>query len=220
MREAADQAEEILDGTLAGIKPGVEAARGPSSESDCTSPEASSMTFFGRSRVASALVLAMGMAITACGAEADQIPGTVCGTRVSPELTRSVLTSTEELVESSRVDRQEEISAPCTWYSQGRPVLELHFYWSMDAPKLAERSPYDSIFADVAEWRTMELGEEAIVGTNGSIVSAPCESGRSKQFTLELHLPEAKITDEGRRKDIEKFMRAYFPATVKTLSCG
>lgn len=36
MQEAADRAEQILDGTLAGIKPGVRAVRGPSSDSVCT----------------------------------------------------------------------------------------------------------------------------------------------------------------------------------------
>ncbi|MBD0422997.1 hypothetical protein H0H10_28235 [Streptomyces sp. TRM S81-3] len=36
LQEAADRAEQILDGTLAGIKPEVEAARGPSSDSVCT----------------------------------------------------------------------------------------------------------------------------------------------------------------------------------------
>ncbi|MDG9716969.1 hypothetical protein [Streptomyces sp. DH24] len=36
MQEAADRAEQILDGTLAAIKPGVEAVRGPSSDSICT----------------------------------------------------------------------------------------------------------------------------------------------------------------------------------------
>jgi hypothetical protein len=36
MQEAADRAEQILDGTLAGVEPGVEAVRGPSSDSVCT----------------------------------------------------------------------------------------------------------------------------------------------------------------------------------------
>ncbi|PZT68811.1 hypothetical protein DN402_14495 [Streptomyces sp. SW4] len=36
LREAADRAEQILDGTLAGIEPGVAAVRGPSSDASCT----------------------------------------------------------------------------------------------------------------------------------------------------------------------------------------
>ncbi|MCT7355117.1 hypothetical protein N4P33_23615 [Streptomyces sp. 15-116A] len=36
MQEAGDRAEQILDGTLAGIKPAVEARRGPSSDPICT----------------------------------------------------------------------------------------------------------------------------------------------------------------------------------------
>jgi hypothetical protein len=177
---------------------------------------------FKQRGIARALVLSLGLSatVTACGAsDADQVPDVVCGTPVSPDLTRPLLPSTEDLTEWTRVDRREAISAPCTLLSNGDPVLELRFYWSMDAPNMAERSRYDSFFRDVAEWRPIKLGNEAIVGTNGSIVSAPCESGRNKHFTLEMHLPKAKITDYGLRKDIEKFMRAYYPDTLKTLSC-
>ncbi|MGX1132511.1 hypothetical protein RKD49_004701 [Streptomyces glaucescens] len=181
------------------------------------------MKYFKQRGVARALALGLSLAaaVTACRAsDADAVPEVVCGTPVSPDLIRPLLPSTEDLTESSRVDRQEAISAPCTLLSSGQPVMELRFYWSMDAPNMADRSRYDSFFRHVAEWRPIKLGNEAIVGTNGSIVSAPCESGRNKYFTLKMHLPEASITDYGRRKDIEKFMRAYFPATVKTLSCG
>ncbi|MEV5309658.1 hypothetical protein [Streptomyces sp. NPDC052610] len=166
------------------------------------------------------LLLSLAFTATACsGSGDDQIPTVVCGTRVDRDLTRPLLTSTEDLHESSRVDRSEAISAPCTLLSDGRPILELFFYWTSDAPKLAGRSEYDSVFEDVSQGRPVDLADEAIVGTNGAIVSTPCKTDRSAHFTLKLHLHEAKITDEGRRKDIEKFMRAYFPATVKTLSC-
>jgi hypothetical protein len=178
-------------------------------------------SFKQRGIAALALSLTLCAVATACGGgDADQVPEVVCGTPVSPDLTRPLLPSTEDLTESSRVDRGAAISAPCTLLSSGRPVLELRFFWSMDAPNMAERSRYDSFFRDVSEWRPVKLGDEAIVGTNGSIVSAPCESGRNKHFTLEMHLPKAKITDYGLRKDIEKFMRAYFPATLETLNCG
>jgi hypothetical protein len=150
----------------------------------------------------------------------DRIPSVVCGTKTDTDLIRPLLTSTKDLRESSRVERSEAVSAPCTLLSEGRPVLELFFYWTSDAPKLVGRSRYDSIFRNVSQWRPVDLADEAVIGTNGAIVSAPCKTSRSAHFVLELHLPEANITDESRRKDIEKFMRAYFPATLETLNCG
>ncbi|MCG8966461.1 MULTISPECIES: globin family protein [Streptomyces] len=97
--------------------------------------------------------------------------------------------------------------------------MEFHFYWTSDAPGFAQRSRFDSVFVDVAEWRKADIGDEAVVGTNGALVSGPCVTDRGRYFILKLHLPRASILDEGNRPEVEAFMRAYFPATVKTLHC-
>lgn len=165
--------------------------------------------------------LAMAVVATACGrSEGEQLPEALCGTKVDRALLRPLLTSTDDLAEVNQLDRSEAISAPCTLYSDGKPVLRLHFYYSDAAPGLAGRSEFDPIFEDVSQWRPVNIAEEAIVGRNGAIVSGPCIVGRNTHLIVELHLPEVRITDERRRKDIDKFMRVYFPATVKTLSCA
>ncbi|MFB9461657.1 hypothetical protein [Streptomyces cinereospinus] len=162
----------------------------------------------------------LAFASTACGRSGeDQIPEVVCGTRIDQTLLRPVLTAMEDLQESSRVDRTAAVSAPCTLYSAGDRILELHFYWSTAAPHFAERSEFDPVFEDLPGWRAVSIGEEGIVGNTGAMVSGPCVVGRNTHFILKLSLPEVNIMDESRRQDIEKFMRAYFPATVATLSC-
>ncbi|MDG9716965.1 hypothetical protein [Streptomyces sp. DH24] len=168
----------------------------------------------------SAAVLAVCLAVTSCNGSSDEeIPQSMCGTRVDRDLARPLITSTDDLDEYSRVDRQEAISAPCALLSGGDPVLEFHFSWTPDAPGFAERDQFDPVFNDVAEWKVADLGEESVVGNNGAIVSTPCKTTRGEHFTLKLHMPRVKITDRSHRQDIIAFMRDYFPATVKTLHC-
>jgi hypothetical protein len=98
--------------------------------------------------------------------------------------------------------------------------MEFNFYWTSAAPEFAQRSQFDPIFEDVSQWHKANIGDEAVVGTNGALVSGSCVTVRGRYFILKLHLPQATILDEGNRAEIEAFMRAYFPATVKTLKCG
>jgi hypothetical protein len=165
--------------------------------------------------------LATAFIATGCGgSDGDQVPETLCGTPVDRALLRSLLVSTDDLTEVNRLDPSEATSAPCVLRSDGKPILRLHFYFSTAAPGFAGRSRDDPVFEDVAQWRPVDIAEEAVVGNNGAIVSGPCVVGRNTDLIVELNLPEANITDESRRKDIEKFMRAYFPATLETLNCG
>lgn len=166
------------------------------------------------------LALALAFLVVSCGrGEKPQSPEEVCGTPINWELASPLVESAEDLHEYSRVDRSESISAPCTLFSGDDREMEFNFYWTPDAPKLAHRSEFDPIFADVSQWRKASIGDEAVIGTNGAIVSSSCITDRGRYFTLKLHLPQASILDEGNRAEVEKFMRAYFPATVKTLNC-
>ncbi|WP_077796761.1 hypothetical protein [Streptomyces sp. JHA26] len=164
--------------------------------------------------------LAIVLVTTGCDrSDGDQIPELLCGTRIDRELFRSVLTSTGDLTESNRLDPSEGISAPCTLFSSGKRILELHFYYSTASPEFAGRSKYDPVFRDISQWKSVNIADEAIVGNNGAIVSGSCVVGRNTDLIIEMRMPEVNIMDESHRKDIEKFMRAYFPATVKTLHC-
>ncbi|MDV9170187.1 hypothetical protein R6V09_08535 [Streptomyces sp. W16] len=55
------------------------------------------------------------------------------------------------------------------------------------------------------------------MGTDGAISIAKCKTKGGDYFPLQI--PPISLMDHTHRKDIEKFMRAYFPATLKTLGC-
>jgi hypothetical protein len=168
-----------------------------------------------------AVTLALAFLAVSCGiGEEPEPPKSICGTPVDWKLVDPLVDSTEDLHEYNRVDRSEAISAPCTLFSGDERLMEFHFYWSSGAPGFAQRSKFDPVFVDVSQWREADIGDEAVVGTNGALVSGPCVNDGGRYFILKLHLPKASILDEGNRAEIEAFMRAYFPATGKTLNCG
>ncbi|MER6455441.1 hypothetical protein ABT270_23005 [Streptomyces sp900105245] len=158
-------------------------------------------------------------AVSSCAAPADQaVPEQICGVSVSSRLTRSLLTSKDDLREFSRVDRAEAVTAPCILQSGEHAVLGLRFAWD-DAPTdlmyLA-----GSRVSRIAEPHAVPFPFKTIVGNDGAISQTPCKTRGGRYFTLTLQLPQVRLGDRGRRADIEAFMRAYFPATVATLGCG
>ncbi|MBP2049640.1 hypothetical protein J2Z21_002571 [Streptomyces griseochromogenes] len=72
----------------------------------------------------------------------------------------------------------------------------------------------------VTDAREINFKYETLVGTDGAVAAARCKTKTGDHFALTLQLPQIEPTDQSHRKDIEKFMRAYFPATVKTLGCA
>ncbi|MFF7752940.1 hypothetical protein ACFZCP_27685 [Streptomyces sp. NPDC007971] len=72
----------------------------------------------------------------------------------------------------------------------------------------------------VTDAREIDFKYKALIGTDGAIAAAQCKTKRGDHFALTLQLPQVKPMDQEHRKDIEKFMRVYFPATVKTLGCA
>ncbi|MFD4558147.1 hypothetical protein ACFWP5_28160 [Streptomyces sp. NPDC058469] len=121
--------------------------------------------------------------------------------------------------EFNRVDRSEAKSAPCVLLSERDPVLYFNFYWTVDSPDLEQLIKGDGSALDIVEPRSVQSSDEAVVGNNGAISTALCRASGARHFTLTLKLSQVSPTDRTHRKDIEKFMRAYFPATVKTLGC-
>ncbi|MFJ9246021.1 hypothetical protein [Streptomyces sp. NPDC101776] len=71
----------------------------------------------------------------------------------------------------------------------------------------------------VREPRGIDSAYKTIVGTDGAISIAKCKTKGGNYFTLTFQVPRINLMDHTHRKDIEKFMRAYFPATLKTLGC-
>ncbi|MEU9989087.1 hypothetical protein AB0E10_20280 [Streptomyces sp. NPDC048045] len=102
----------------------------------------------------------------------------------------------------------------------GKDVLSVRFAWHPDAVdpyKIAQSG--DSI-SNLAEPARLDTGYKAAIGNNGAISTVQCRTDAGFYFTLTLLLQKSNPADRTHRKDIEKFMRVYFPATVKTLGCA
>lgn len=148
------------------------------------------------------------------------MPGAICGTRIDKGLARLLVQSADDLHEFTRVDRREEITAPCILLSRHDPVLEFRFSWDGYATDLMYLATGTGSVSGVTAPRYVKgIPNKTIIGTDGAISQAPCKTKGGNYFTLTLQLPQINPTDQTHRKDIEKFMRAYFPATVETLGC-
>jgi hypothetical protein len=170
--------------------------------------------------VLAVLSLALAMSMASCSDSADQsLPKDICGTYVDPDLARPLVASAKDLHEFNRVDRREAKSAPCVLLSERDPVLYFNFYWTVDSPGLERLTKGDDLALDIVEPRSVHSSDATVVGNNGAISTALCRTSGGQHFTLALKLSQASPTDRTHRKDIEKFMRAYFPATLETLGC-
>ncbi|MFJ9198461.1 hypothetical protein [Streptomyces flaveolus] len=152
--------------------------------------------------------------------ETRTLPQSLCGTRVSAGDLKPLIPAEGEITERNDVDRRDP--QPASWCSlnvNGKTALDLRFAWHDD-----EVDPV-KVAGSVKSVSYLELPERATtyprtaVGNNGAIATAPCRTKGGAYFTLSVLLKGTNLTDTGYRNDIEKFMRAYFPATVKTLHC-
>ncbi|MFF8473161.1 hypothetical protein [Streptomyces sp. NPDC015414] len=157
-----------------------------------------------------------------CGRSSDRvIPEVICGTHVDPEVTRPLVTSAGKLSEYDRVDRSEAITAPCLVLVQNDVAMRFRFSWDVDKADLMYLAKNTGRISGVSAPRYLNsVSYETLVGTDGAISQAACRTKGGKYFTLTFQLPQVKLTDQSHRADIEKFMRVYFPATVKTLGCA
>ena len=166
------------------------------------------------------IVLLLSILALSCSTSTHhEVPKAICGTPVDPALTRRLVTSTNAFHEYNRVDRSEAITAPCVLLSDRDPVLEFRFSWDDTATDLMYLATGAGSISRVTEPRSFDLGYKSIVGSDGAISIERCKTIGGKYFTLTLQVPQIPLTDQTHRKDIEKFMRAYFPATLKTLGC-
>jgi hypothetical protein len=164
--------------------------------------------------------LTLSVVAVSCDSSADrELPRTICGTPVDPAVTRLLVTSTDDLHEFTRVDRSEAITAPCVLLSGRDPVLDFSFSWDDTARDLMYLAANTGSISGIRQPRSVNLGYKSIVGTDGAISTTACKTSGGKYFTLTLQVPPISLMDQTHRKDIEKFMRAYFPATLKTLGC-
>ncbi|MGV9254622.1 hypothetical protein [Streptomyces sp. NPDC003697] len=178
-----------------------------------------------RRRVRVLSLLALPLAATSVSCEkhqdADQpIPTTICGTRIDPALTRPLVTSANDWHEYDRVNRTEATTAPCLVLARQDVVMRFRFSWDSGARDLMYLARSTGSVSGVTDPRTIAFAYETVVGTDGAISTAPCRTKGGEHFTLTLQLPRIKLMDRTHREDIEKFMRAYFPAALRTAGCG
>ncbi|WP_393097707.1 hypothetical protein [Streptomyces sp. LN325] len=177
-------------------------------------------------KVALPAVLACCLAIAAIlwyvnRADPDGTPQSICGTKVSRNLSESLLGTGGKITEENRVDRNKpEPSSWCEVRVDGRVDLSMRFAWhpdEVDPLKVAESS--DSV-SNIGEPARLESRYKMALGNNGAISTAECRTDIGSYFTLTLLLEEANPTTRDHRAAIEKFIRAYFPDTVKDVSCA
>ncbi len=100
-------------------------------------------------------------------------------------------------------------------------MLEFRFSWDTRATDLMYLATDPGAVSNVTAPRYVEnFPAKMLVGVDGAISQTACVTKGGRYFTLTLQLPQVQMARKSRRDDIEKFMRAYFPATVKTLDCA
>lgn len=174
-------------------------------------------------RLGAALLASVAFAVTtlasSCTDSVGAAPPVICGTRVDPDITHRLI-DPGSFHEQNRVNRSEATSAPCTLLSGQDPVIRFHYWWAdgqVDLKYMAEQTGGVSRIANV---RKIDLPYDTLVGNDGALAATPCISKAGDHFALTIQFPKINLTDQSHRADIEKFMRAYFPATVKTLGCA
>ncbi|MGW0602378.1 hypothetical protein [Streptomyces sp. NPDC002640] len=176
------------------------------------------MTHTVRFRVFGLVILLVGVAVTGCNETDEALPAEICGTKANAGLVEPLVADGGDWNEFNRVDRKRSVTAPCVLLSGRDPVLEFRFSWTKDKPDLLYLAGTGTV-SGVRDPQPVDLAEDAVVGADGAIVTASCEKRDTDYFTLGLQLPRVEVRDPGHREDIERFMREYFPATVKTLDC-
>ncbi|MET7286179.1 hypothetical protein [Streptomyces sp. NPDC005573] len=166
------------------------------------------------------LLCVLSASVTSCtSASRPTLPKAICGTQIDPKLTRPLVDSATDLHEFSRVDRSQAISAPCSLLSGDEEIANLHFWWADGPVDFTYMTQNAGSASRVSSARDISFKYKAAVGTDGAIAASPCKTHGGNYFTLTLQLPRIELGDQSHRKDIEAFMRAYFPATLRTLGC-
>ncbi|MEU6403589.1 hypothetical protein [Streptomyces sp. NPDC046985] len=150
----------------------------------------------------------------------QRIPKVVCGAPIDPALTAKLVATVENWDEDDRVDRAGAGTAPCLVLSEHHVVMRFRFSWDEEASDLTYLATGTGSVSGVTDPRSVTSPYKTLIGTDGAIATTPCKTKGGNYFTLTLQLPQVRITDRSHRKDIEKFMRSYFPATVRTLGCA
>ncbi|MEU6661011.1 hypothetical protein [Streptomyces sp. NPDC046821] len=173
-----------------------------------------------RSKVAQMASLAIFMlCLPACGSQNIKIPASICETPVDPKLTAPLLKSTGELSEWHAAGWGEKGRSVCIISVDKTEALRLRFDWHTDTiDPMKYSSPNNSVTGLWEPRRMPHLADSATIGDDGSMATTRCKGRGKWHFTLALKVTrDRKIVHQPR--EIERFMRTYMPATMKTVGC-
>ncbi|MGW7362996.1 hypothetical protein ACWGI8_06085 [Streptomyces sp. NPDC054841] len=153
--------------------------------------------------------------------EADEVPDTICGTKIDPDLTQPLL-EPGEISEDNRVDWDTGWYAPCVIAVDGKPALYFTFSWHTGTAGDLLKSAAKNVAGGPLDGAThVDLGfSDSVVANHGAIATTRCKSEKADNFTLRMFVSRASSNKPDLRPTIEKFMRTYMTETVKTLKCG
>lgn len=177
------------------------------------------MNLRNRTGRASALATFSLLCLPACGAQDISIPRSICDTPVEQRLTTPAQTDGEIDRVAHRFYWGGKETSVCIISVDKSEALRLRFAWHTDTIDTMKYSSLDNSVTGLWEPRRVpHLAESATLGDNGAIATTRCKGRGKWHFTLALKVTrDRKIVHQ--RNDIEQFMRAYMPATMKAVGC-
>ena len=158
------------------------------------------------------------VSLSGCSAQRPEIPETICGTGVDQNLTDPLLRATGKVSEWHTAGWGERETNWCIVRVGKEESLRLKFAWHSDAmDPMKSASPNNNVTGLWAPAH-MQLADSAALGDDGAIATTRCRTKPNDHFTLTLKLSHRDGVPR-LRKEIEQFMRAYMPATMKAVGC-
>ncbi|MFJ9792050.1 hypothetical protein [Streptomyces globosus] len=161
------------------------------------------------------------LALTACDDKAVAIPGTICGTPISPTLAEPLLRPRGKIVEASLVEQPRPGLMPCDVLVDGKPALTIRFGFHDGLPADLLVRSRESTIVGLTDPVRVDLGfEDSVLGNEGAAATAPCKTAGGDHFTFKMKVDRANPLKRDLRPHVEAFTRAYMAETLKTLGCG
>ncbi|MFE5209688.1 hypothetical protein [Streptomyces sp. NPDC056600] len=148
------------------------------------------------------------------------MPRKLCGTPIGADRLTPLLGGGDTVREwTSGGFREPSSTAWCVVYVGRKEVLQLYFSSGGGKPDLMALARSGPTFGLFDPRPVHGIGERAVLANDGAIAVTSCrDSGGADSFLLALKMTDSPVTPR-RERHVERFMRAYMPATVKSLHC-
>ncbi|MER7192443.1 hypothetical protein [Streptomyces flaveolus] len=148
------------------------------------------------------------------------LPESLCGTRVSPQILEPLLPAEGDVSERNDVDRDHpQPASPCRVYVGDEVALRLRFAWHSDAIDPLQVAKSIHSVSNLSMPERADLPDATVIGNDGAISTTSCKTEAGSQFTLSVLLEGVNPTRDTYRAPLKNLMRTYFPAVVETLGC-